>query len=88
MSRLQKIVRSVHGWVGALFTLYLFVISLSGTLLLWKQAYLWLAIPEARADFEPTPQTLAPIAADIETRQCLRSAWLCRTIPKEDLTDE
>lgn len=68
MSRLQSIVRSVHGWAGALFTLYLFVISLSGTLLLWKQAYLWLAIPEARADFEPTPAALAPIAADIEAR--------------------
>jgi len=38
MSRLHRIVRAVHGWVGALLTLYLFVISLSGTLLLWKQA--------------------------------------------------
>jgi uncharacterized iron-regulated membrane protein len=68
MSRLHRIVRAVHGWVGALLTLYLFVISLSGTLLLWKQAYLWLAIPEARADFEPTPETLASIAADVEAR--------------------
>jgi uncharacterized iron-regulated membrane protein len=68
MSRLQRIVRAVHGWAGALFTVYLFVISLSGTLLLWKQAYLWLAIPEARADFEPTPTALASIAADIEAR--------------------
>jgi uncharacterized iron-regulated membrane protein len=68
MSRLQRIVRAVHGWAGALFTVYLFVISLSGTLLLWKQAYLWLAVPEARADFEPTPAALASIAADIEAR--------------------
>lgn len=68
MSRLQRFVRAVHGWAGVLFTLYLFVISLSGTLLLWKQAYLWLAIPEARADFEPTPEALAAIAADIEVR--------------------
>lgn len=68
MARLQQVVRSVHGWAGALFTLYLFVISLSGTLLLWKQAYLWLAIPEARADFEPTAEALAPIAGDIEAQ--------------------
>ena len=68
MSRLQRFARAVHGWAGALFTLYLLVISLSGTLLLWKQAYLWLAIPEARADFEPTPEALASIAADIEAR--------------------
>ena len=68
MSRLQKVVRAVHGWAGVLFTLYLLVISLSGTLLLWKQAWLWLAIPEARADFEPTPEALAVIASDIEAR--------------------
>lgn len=68
MNRLQRIARAVHGWVGALFTLYLLVISLSGTLLLWKQAYLWLSIPEARAEFEPAPEALASIAADIEAR--------------------
>ncbi len=65
---MNRIVRAVHGWAGALFTLYLFVISLSGALLLWKQTYLWLAIPEARADFAPTPEALASIAADIEAR--------------------
>ncbi len=68
MSRLQQFVRAVHGWAGALLALYLLVISLSGTPLLWKQAYLWLAIPEARVDFEPTPEALAAIAADIEAR--------------------
>ena len=68
MLRVHGIVRAVHGWVGALFALYLFTISLSGTLLLWKQAYLWLAIPEARTDFEPSPEALASIAADIEAR--------------------
>jgi len=68
MSRLTGIVRSVHGWAGILFTAYLFVIALTGTLLLWKQAYLWLVFPEARADFEPAPEVLASIAADIEAR--------------------
>jgi uncharacterized iron-regulated membrane protein len=67
-SRLQQIARQVHGWAGAVLALYVLVIGLSGTLLLWKPAYLRLTIPEARADFEPTPEALAAIAADVERR--------------------
>jgi len=68
MTRLQRTVRAVHGWIGALFALYVLVISGSGTLLLWKQTYLWLSIPEARIDFDPTPRALAAVADDIEAR--------------------
>lgn len=35
-SRVQQIVRQVHGWAGAVLALYVLVIGLSGTLLLWK----------------------------------------------------
>jgi uncharacterized iron-regulated membrane protein len=68
VSRVQTLVRTVHAWVGALFALYVLVISLTGTLLLWKPSYLWLTIPEARTLFEPTPESLAVIGADIEER--------------------
>ena len=68
MNRLMSTARWLHGWAGILFTLYLLVIALSGTLLLWKQTYLWLSVPEARVPFEPTPAALARIAADIEAR--------------------
>jgi uncharacterized iron-regulated membrane protein len=84
VSRLQKLVRAVHGWAGALLTLYVLVIGLSGTLLLWKQAYLWLSIPEARVDFEPTPAALASIAADIEARFGERNILQIQ-FPTEDL---
>lgn len=68
MYPLQRVARAVHGWAGAFFTLYLFVVSLSGTLLLWKQTYLWLAIPESRIHFEPAPESLAAIANTVEAR--------------------
>jgi len=68
MKRLRGLPRSVHGWAGAILALYVLVIGLSGTLLLWKQAYLKMTIPEARVQFTPTPMALAAIAADIEAR--------------------
>jgi uncharacterized iron-regulated membrane protein len=71
--RLWRIARQVHGWAGAALSVYVLIIGLSGTLLLWKQSYLWLTIPVARADFEPTPEALAVIAADIEARYADRN---------------
>ena len=42
------------------------MISLSGSLLVWKRDYLRLTIPEARVPFDPTPENLARIAERVE----------------------
>jgi uncharacterized iron-regulated membrane protein len=60
--------RSLHAWGGALLALLLFTSSVTGTLLLWKQEYLKLAIPAARVEFDPTPETLAPLIEKIEAQ--------------------
>ena len=39
-----------HRWVGLLLCLSIFIISLSGVLLLWKKEYLWLSFEQARQD--------------------------------------
>jgi uncharacterized iron-regulated membrane protein len=60
--------RTVHAWGGAVFGLWVLLVSVSGTLLVWKQDYLRASIPEAREAFRPSPETLAPIASAIEKR--------------------
>jgi uncharacterized iron-regulated membrane protein len=62
------ITRSLHAWDGALLALLLFMSSVTGTLLLWKPEYLELTIPAARADFDPTPEALAPPIEKIEAQ--------------------
>ena len=62
------ITRSLHAWGGALLALLLLMSSVTGTLLLWKPEYLKLTIPAARADFDPTPETLAPLIERIEAQ--------------------
>jgi len=42
--------------------------SLTGALLVWKQTYLKLVIPEARVAFEPQPESLARIVEAIEAQ--------------------
>jgi uncharacterized iron-regulated membrane protein len=60
--------RSLHAWGGALLALLIFISSVTGTFLLWKQEYLKLTIPAARGQFEPTPETLAPLIEKIEAQ--------------------
>jgi uncharacterized iron-regulated membrane protein len=65
---LRSILRNVHAWMGLILALLLIVITLTGTLLIWKQEYLWLTLPEARTSFEPTPEALANIATSVEAQ--------------------
>lgn len=58
--------RNLHAWGGVTLALLILLSSVTGTLLVWKEAYLWLAVPEARADFNPTPEALARIAEAVE----------------------
>lgn len=60
--------RTLHAWGGALLSLLMLLISVSGTLLVWKEDYLRLAIPQARERFEPTPAALAQIATAVEAQ--------------------
>ncbi len=60
--------RTMHAWGGALLGLWVLLVSVSGTLLVWKQDYLRASIPQAREVFEPSPQALAHIASAVEQR--------------------
>jgi len=63
---LMKLIRTVHAWAGLTLALLLILSSVTGTLLLWKDEYVMLTIPEARVNFTPEPRALARIAAAIE----------------------
>lgn len=60
--------RTIHAWGGAALALLILLISLTGTLLVWKQEYLKWDLPQARADFVPSPEALAVIATAAETQ--------------------
>jgi uncharacterized iron-regulated membrane protein len=68
VNRFFRFTRAVHGWGGALLALLVLSSSSTGTLLVWKQEYLWLTIPEARAAFDPSPEALAFIVEKIEAQ--------------------
>ncbi len=70
-----KFSRSVHAWGGAALALLMLLISATGTLLVWKQEYLCLTIPEARLTFVSTTEALANIA-DATERQFNRDEVL------------
>ena len=58
----------MHAWGAAALALLVLLSSLTGVLLVWKQTYLKLAIPEARVAFEPEPAALARIVESIEAQ--------------------
>ncbi|MGD9841501.1 MAG: PepSY-associated TM helix domain-containing protein [Steroidobacteraceae bacterium] len=59
---------SIHAWGGATLALLMLLVSVTGTLLVWKQDYLHLTIPQARVTFTPTPEALARIASKVEAQ--------------------
>lgn len=63
---LFRICRTVHAWGGATLAVLILLISLTGTLLVWKQEYLKWDLPQARAEFVPSPEALAVIATAAE----------------------
>ncbi len=67
-STVFKALRTIHAWVGAMLSLLLLLLSVTGTLLLWKQEYLLLVEPAARTLFRPEPERLAVIAAAAEAQ--------------------
>jgi uncharacterized iron-regulated membrane protein len=61
-----SLARTLHAWAGAALSLLVILIASTGALLVWKDDFLRLTIPEARAAFEPTPAALARIAEGAE----------------------
>lgn len=64
--RFVKVSRSFHAWGGFILSLMLILISLTGTLLVWKKEYLWLTIPEARSSDVLTPSKAAEVVLSAE----------------------
>jgi uncharacterized iron-regulated membrane protein len=65
---LFRLSRTIHAWGGAALALLILLISLTGTLLVWKQEYLKWDLPQARAAFVPSPEALAVIATAAEAQ--------------------
>lgn len=63
---LFRSLRAVHAWGGAILAVLILLVSLTGTLLVWKEEYLRWSFPQAREAFDPTPEALAKIAQAIE----------------------
>ena len=62
----MRLIRLVHAWAGAVVSLMLVVLGLSGALLVWKDDYLRATIPEARAMAALDPASLGEVAARAE----------------------
>jgi uncharacterized iron-regulated membrane protein len=65
---LYRWLRTFHAWAGAILALLVILISVSGTLLVWKKDYVVLTTPAAQVPFAPTPEIFAIIAAAVEAR--------------------
>ncbi|HEX7075310.1 MAG TPA: PepSY-associated TM helix domain-containing protein [Hyphomicrobiaceae bacterium] len=60
--------RALHAWGGATLALLVLLNTATGTLLVWKNEYVRLTVPEARVEFEPTAAALARIASAVEAQ--------------------
>lgn len=60
--------RTLHAWGGVTLALLMLLSGVTGALLVWKNEYVQLRIPEARTDFVATPEALAGIAGAVETQ--------------------
>jgi uncharacterized iron-regulated membrane protein len=58
--------RTLHAWGGITLSLLLMLVSFTGSLLVWKDAYLRLTVPAAQVEFTPSPEALAVIGAAID----------------------
>lgn len=58
--------RTLHAWGGITLSLLLMLVSFTGSLLVWKESYLRLTVPQAQVEFTPTPAALAVIGAAID----------------------
>jgi uncharacterized iron-regulated membrane protein len=64
--KILRWIRTLHTWAGVTLALLLILSSVTGSMLVWKQDYVKLIIPQAQLHFDPTPEKLATIAESIE----------------------
>jgi uncharacterized iron-regulated membrane protein len=62
----MKLIRTLHAWAGAILALLLLVLGLSGSLLVLREDWVRLTVPEARASLSPDPATLGAAAEAVE----------------------
>ena len=67
-SRFFRFSRTVHAWGGAALALLLLVISLTGSILVWKNEFVTMSLVTTDAAFDATPQALAAIADAVEAQ--------------------
>ncbi|MGV8929803.1 MAG: PepSY-associated TM helix domain-containing protein [Brevundimonas sp.] len=60
------VLRKVHAWAGAILSLLLMVLGLTGTLLVFEDDWLRLTVPEARAEVLPAAAQLGAVAERLE----------------------
>lgn len=65
---MMRVLRTAHAWAGAVLCLLLAVLGLSGSLLVFEDAYLRLTLPQGRAAPSLAPDDLGQALDQIETR--------------------
>jgi len=63
---MMGVLRTVHAWAGAILSLLLLVLGLTGTLLVFEDDWLRLTLPEARAAVLPDAARLGAVAERLE----------------------
>lgn len=66
-------IRTLHAWAGAILALILVLLGLTGALLVLREDWVKLTVPEARAAVTPTPAVLGAAAEAVEARGKPRS---------------
>lgn len=67
------LIRTLHAWAGALLALILVVLGLSGALLVLREDWVKLTVPEARAVVTASPAVLGAAAEAVEAKGTPRS---------------
>lgn len=65
---LFRFFRTIHAWGGAALALLLLLVSISGSILVWKNEFVEMALVEGDVAFEATPQALATIADKVQAQ--------------------
>lgn len=60
----MRTARHIHRWIGAILALFLLMIALSGTALIWKDIYLRFVFPQPEHQFDATAVTQLALAAE------------------------
>lgn len=65
---MMRLLRTAHAWAGAVLCTLIAVLGVSGALLVLKEDYLRLTVPQARAGVSLTPEELGPVLNTIASQ--------------------